>query len=336
MEPKKRQISYKDAGVDIEQGNLFVKKIKGLVRSTTTQGVIKDIGTFAGLFSLGAKKYKEPVLVSSTDGVGTKLLIAQAAGIHTSVGYDLVGMSVNDVATTGAQPLFFLDYIATGKIEPEVLTKVVSGIAAACRESGYALVGGETAEMPDMYKPGEYDLAGFCVGIAERKKIIDGARIRKGDAILGIASSGLHSNGFSLVRKVLSKDEMMALSKELLIPTRLYTKPLLSLCADVDVKGLANITGGAYIDKIPRIIPEGLGADIKKGSWPVPRIFELIQQKGNIKEEEMYRVFNLGIGMAAVMRGDDAQKAKEILQKFDIKSWVIGEIVKGNKQVKLI
>lgn len=336
MAARAKSISYKDAGVDIDRGNLFVKQIKGLVKSTKSKGVLTDIGSFGGLFRIAARRYKEPVLVSSTDGVGTKLMIAQDAGRHNTVGIDLVAMCVNDAATTGAEPLFFLDYISTGRLDPGVLKEVVAGISYACRETGYALVGGETAEMPDMYRPGEYDLAGFCVGIVERKKIIDGRSIRKGDKVLGLESNGLHSNGYSLVRKVFSKKEKNCLIDELLKPTRLYVQPLLALQKIVKVKGIAHITGGAYKDKIPRIIPQGLGIEIKKGSWPIPEIFKLIQEKGKVEEQEMYRVFNMGIGMVVVISPKDVKKAQNLLSAFKIRSWVIGEIVKGNRQVKLV
>lgn len=335
MAARAKSISYKDAGVDIDKGNLFVKQIKGLVKSTKSKGVLTDIGSFGGLFRIAARRYKEPVLVSSTDGVGTKLMIAQDAGRHNTVGIDLVAMCVNDAATTGAEPLFFLDYISTGRLDPGVLKEVVAGISYACRETGYALVGGETAEMPDMYRPGEYDLAGFCVGIVERKKIIDGRSIRKGDKVLGLESNGLHSNGYSLVRKVFSKKEKNCLIDELLRPTRLYVQPLLALQKIVKVKGTAHITGGAYKDKIPRIIPQGLGVEIKKGSWPIPEIFKLIQEKGKVEEQEMYRVFNMGIGMVVVISPKDVKKAQNLLSAFKIRSWVIGEIVKGDRKVEL-
>ncbi|MFH1867930.1 MAG: phosphoribosylformylglycinamidine cyclo-ligase [Candidatus Omnitrophota bacterium] len=329
-------MSYKDAGVDISKGNLFVKQIKGLAKSTNRKGVLTDIGSFGGLFRLDAKRYKEPVLVSSTDGVGTKLMIAQELGLHNTVGFDLVGMCVNDVATTGAQPLFFLDYIATGRLDTNVLKAVVSGIAQACKQTGYALIGGETAEMPGMYKPGEYDLAGFCVGVVDRRNIIDGSGIKKGDLVLGLASSGLHSNGYSLVRKVFSRKEQRRLRNELLSPTKLYTQPIIALRNRIKVKGIAHITGGAYVDKIPRIIPKGLGVEIKKGSWPMPNIFKLIQAKGGVCEEEMYRVFNMGIGMVVVLSPKDVRKSQNILSKNKVRSWVIGEVIRGYKQVKLV
>jgi len=336
MRRQKKSISYKDAGVDIEKGNLFVKQIKGLVRSTKKRGVLTDIGSFGGFFAIGAKDYKDPVLVSSTDGVGTKLMIAHMVDKHNTVGIDLVAMCVNDVATTGARPLFFLDYISTGRLEPKALKDVIAGISAACKESGYSLIGGETAEMPDMYKPGEYDLAGFCVGIIDKKDIIDGSRIRAGDIVLGLASNGLHSNGYSLVRKVFSKRELVLFKNELLKPTRLYVQPLLALQKKVSIKGIAHITGGAYNDKIPRIIPKGLTAEIVKGSWPIPGIFRLIQKKGNVKEDEMYRVFNMGIGMAVVLKPADVKKAPLLLAGRKMKSWVIGNIIRSKQKVRLV
>ncbi|NQT95971.1 MAG: phosphoribosylformylglycinamidine cyclo-ligase [Candidatus Omnitrophica bacterium] len=336
MQPKKTHLTYKDSGVDIERGNLFVKEIKPMVASTRKKGVIANIGSFSGLFAPDLKKYKDPVLVSSTDGVGTKLLIAQKTGMHKRIGFDLVGMCANDIATTGAEPLFFLDYVSTGRLKPKILKEVISGISQACKQAGYALVGGETAEMPDMYKPGEYDLAGFCVGIIEKKKIIDGSNIKKGDIVIGLASNGLHSNGYSLVRKVFSEREIASLKKELLKPTRLYTKALLSLKKRVRVKGIAHITGGAYIDKIPRIIPKGLSCQIVRKSWPVPRIFGLIQNKGNIRDKEMYRVFNMGIGMVVVIQAKDIKKTQALLKKHNIKSWAIGEIIKDKEPIRLV
>ncbi|MFH1645115.1 MAG: phosphoribosylformylglycinamidine cyclo-ligase [Candidatus Omnitrophota bacterium] len=329
----KKSLTYKSSGVDIEKGNLFVKKISSLVKSTSTSGVISDIGSFGGLFGLEAKKYKNPVLVSSTDGVGTKLMIAQKLGWHKGVGVDLVAMCVNDVATSGADPLFFLDYISTGKVDPGVLKDIVAGIAGACKKTGYALIGGETAEMPDMYSESEYDLAGFCVGVVDKEKIIDGSSLRKGDVVLGLASSGLHSNGFSLVRKVFSLSEQKALAKELLKPTRLYVKELLQLQKEVKVKGIAHITGGAYVDKIPRIIPKGLGIALDKKSWVVPKIFGLMQEAGNISDSEMYKVFNMGLGMVVVISPKDVDQARKLLDRVEMKNWIVGEVVKGNKSV---
>ena len=332
----KKRLSYKDSGVDITKGNLFVRQIALMARSTKTRQVLCDIGSFGGLFALDQKRYKEPVLVSSTDGVGTKLLIAQGLGIHQWVGFDLVGMCVNDIATTGASPLFFLDYISTGRIKLPILKKVIKGIVSACKETGYALIGGETAEMPGMYKPGEYDLAGFCVGIIDKKDIIDGSSISKRDIVIGLASSGPHSNGYSLIRKVFSKNELVRFKNDILKPTRLYTQPLLALQKKVTVKGIAHITGGAYFEKIPRIVPKGLSMIIDTSSWRVPDIFQQIQKRGNISRKEMYRVFNMGLGMAVVLSAKDLKRAQSILTSCKIKSWVIGEIEQGDEKVKLI
>ncbi len=331
-----KKLTYKRSGVDVHKADQLIDSIKVLAKKTKTAGVVSGIGSFGGLFGIDKRKYKNPVLVSSTDGVGTKLMIAQHCNKHDTVGVDLVGMCVNDVATVGAQPLFFLDYIAVGKIQPKILKDVVGSIAKACKESGYALIGGETAEMPDMYSSKGYDLAGFCVGIVDKVKIIDGAKIKKGDAVLGIASNGLHSNGFSLVRKILSKNEQKQLKKELLKPTRLYTKPLLALAKVVNVKGIAHITGGSFNSKIPRIIPKGLSVIINKNTWRVPEVFKTLQKKGNISEAEMFKVFNMGIGMVVVLPGRDVKRAQKALDKFHMKSWVIGEVVKGNRKVKLL
>ncbi len=335
MKSKKR-LSYKDSGVDISKGNLFVRQIAPMAASTKKSQVLCDIGSFGGLFAIDKSKYKEPVLVSSTDGVGTKLLIAQSLGVHRWVGCDLVGMCVNDIATTGAAPLFFLDYISTGRIKLPILNSVMKGIVSACKETGYALIGGETAEMPDMYKPGEYDLAGFCVGIVDKKDIIDGRGIKKKDIVLGLASSGPHSNGYSLIRKVFSRSELVRFKDQILKPTTLYTQPLLTLQKKVKVKGIAHITGGAYFEKIPRIVPKGLTMTIDTRSWRVPDIFKQIQKKGNVRTKEMYRVFNMGIGMAIVVSPGDAQKAQVVLAKNKVRSWVIGEMEKGVEKVRLI
>lgn len=332
----KKHLSYKDSGVDIAKGNLFVREIASMVKSTKKSHVLCDIGSFGGLFAIENNRYREPVLVSSTDGVGTKLIIAQSLGIHQWVGFDLVGMCVNDVATTGAAPLFFLDYVSTGKISLPVLKSVMKGITSACKEAGYALIGGETAEMPDMYKPGQYDLAGFCVGIIDKKDIIDGSDIKKRDIVIGLASNGPHSNGYSLIRKVFSKSELIRFKGHILKPTRLYTKPLLALQKKIKVKGIAHITGGAYFEKIPRIVPKGLSMVIDTRSWKVPDIFKQIQKRGNVRTREMYRVFNMGIGMAVVLSAKDFKKARAILARYKIRSWVIGEVEKGDEKVRLV
>jgi len=328
-----KKTTYKSAGVDIDKANLLVKDYKNFARLTRTRGVISDVGSFGGLFRPDVRRFKDPILVSSTDGVGTKLKIAFLADKHDTVGIDLVAMSANDILCSGAEGLFFLDYISTGKIIPRVLKEVVKGIAEGCRESGYALVGGETAEMPGMYKEGEYDLAGFGVGIVDKADVISGRDIKAGDAVLGLESSGLHSNGYSLVRKVFSEKELKKYSGELLKPTRLYSKPVLALKEKIKIKGMANITGGAFYDKIPRIIPKGLAIEIYKDSWQVQWIFSLIQEKGNIDDREIYRTLNMGIGMVLVLARPDADKAKDTLLRLGLRSHVIGRVVKGNKEV---
>lgn len=328
-----KTITYKKSGVDIDEAERFVRAIKPLT---------KGIGGFGGLFKFEANKYKDPYLVSSTDGVGTKLKIAFLVGKHDSVGIDLVGMNVNDILCSGAKPLFFLDYIATGKLDKRVLVDVVKGIAEGCRQAGCALVGGETAEMPGFYRPGEYDLAGFCVGVVDKQKAINGSRIKAGDILLGIESNGLHSNGYSLVRKVFSPKELIKYSNELLKPTRIYINPILSLLRTTDdgrrttIKGIAHITGGAFYDKIPRIIPKGLGIRIDKNSWPVPEIFKIVQEKGNVPQADMYRTLNMGIGLVLVMNKADSAKAISFLSKQGLKSWVIGEVVKNSERTVIV
>lgn len=332
-----RKLTYKKSGVDINKATSFKKKIKGLVRQSFRPEVLKDIGGFGSFFSL-AKKYKEPVLVSSTDGVGTKLKIAIFAGKHDTVGIDLVGMNVNDILCAGAEPLFFLDYIASGKLKPDVLYDVIKGISDGCIEAGCSLIGGETAEMPGMYKSGEYDLAGFSVGVVEKSKIIDGAKIETGDAVIGLESNGIHSNGYSLVRKVFTKNELIRMSDELLKPTRIYVKPVLGLLKKYprSINGIAHITGGAFYDKIARILPEHVNARIYKDSWAVPKIFRLMQNKGNIEDKEMYHTFNMGIGMVLIVKQEAAAAIIKKLEELKLKSWIIGQAVKGSKKVNII
>ena len=316
-----------------------MRQIKRLVKSTHRPGWLGNIGSFGGFFEL-SKRYKNPVLVSSSDGVGTKLKIGFLADIHDTVGIDLVAMNVDDCLCCGAEPLFFLDYIATGKLEKRKLVAVMKGIASGCRQAGCALIGGETAEMPDFYKAGEYDLSGFCVAIVEKNRIIDGSKIKLGDKVIGLASSGLHSNGYSLVRKIFSKKTLKKRAKEFLTPTRIYTKPVLSLLRTMNneqrttIKGIAHITGGSFLDKIPRIIPKGLAVQICKNSWPIPKTFEEIKQRANLKPREMFRTFNMGIGMILVVRPESCEKIiRSLKQKFNLKSWIIGEIVKGKTEV---
>jgi len=331
--------TYKDAGVDIDTANEFVERIKPSIKTTARKEVISAIGGFGGLFHLNPINYKNPVLVSSTDGVGTKLRIAQLVDKHDTIGIDLVAMSVNDVVVQGAEPLFFLDYLATGKIELEKSVNIVEGITEGCRQAGCTLLGGETAEMPGFYKPGEYDLAGFCVGVVELDKLINGSTVSVNDHIIGLASSGLHSNGFSLARKVLLEkgnlsvnDKVAGLNKtiglEMLEPTRIYVKPLLNLFKSFNVKGLVHITGGGFYDNIPRIIPQSCRAVINKGSWYIPPIFNVIQEIGDIEEKEMFRVFNMGIGMMIIVAEKECQAVLHSLEMMGEKAYRIGFIEK--------
>ncbi|MFA6130190.1 MAG: phosphoribosylformylglycinamidine cyclo-ligase [Candidatus Omnitrophota bacterium] len=332
-----KKITYKDSGVDITGANVFKNKIKTLVRKSFRKEVLTDIGGFGSFFKLEKNQYRNPVLVSSSDGVGTKLVIAKLANKHDTVGIDAVAMNVNDILCTGAQPLFFLDYVAFSKVKEDVLVDVVSGINKGCIESGCSLIGGETAQMPGMYKEGEYDIAGFCVGVVERDKIINGEKIEAGDKLIGIASSGLHSNGYSLVRKVLGPAELKRMSAELLKPTRIYVKPVLELLRQHGkaIHGISHITGGAFYDKISRILPKNINARIDKNSWNVPEIFRLIQNKGNIEDKEIYHTLNMGIGMVLIVQPQSASAIIKKLSESKLKSWVIGQAVKGNKEVKI-
>jgi len=343
-------ITYKDAGVDIESGNRFVKMIKPLVKATYRPEVIADIGGFGGLFSLNTNKYKNPVLVAGTDGVGTKLKIAFLADRHDTIGLDLVAMCVNDIVVQGAEPLFFLDYFATAKLDPEKGAEVVKGIAEGCSLSGCALIGGETAEMPGFYSSGEYDLAGFAVGVVERDGMIDGSSITVGNKLIGIASSGLHSNGYSLARKVIFdklglgvRDEIPGLGRtvadELLTPTRIYVKTILNLLRDFSINGIAHITGGGLLENVPRVLPNGCKAVINKSSWMMNDIFRIIQIAGNIDETEMYRTFNCGIGMVLAVPENEAEEVLIRLSGLNERAFVIGEIGKcdvGNEIVELV
>jgi len=339
-----KRLTYQSAGVDIKKASAFKKSIKALVRRSFRPEACCDIGGFGGFFDFSKNKLKSPLLVSSTDGVGTKLKIAVLVNKHDSVGIDLVGMNVNDILCTGAEPLFFLDYIACSKLEPGVLYDVVKGISNGCIQAGCALVGGETAEMPGMYAQGEYDLAGFCVGALDRRDVIDGRSIQAGDIIIGLESNGLHSNGFSLVRKIFSPDSLKKLSRELLRPTRIYVKPVLALLrspgisqrSNRAVKGIAHITGGAFYDKIARILPDNVDATIKKHTWNVPKVFTLIQNKGNILEHEMYHTLNMGIGMVLIVRSAFEARIKSELAKFKLKNWTIGRITKGKGNVNIV
>jgi len=337
---KKRILTYKKSGVDIDEGDRFVDLIGPLVKKTFRPEVMTDIGSFGALFRINNKKYKNPVLVSGTDGVGTKLKLAFMADRHDTVGIDLVAMCVNDILTSGAEPLFFLDYFATGKLRPEKAADVVKGIARGCLEAGCSLVGGETAEMPGFYDKGEYDLSGFAVGIVEKTKIIDGSRIKAGDAVIGLSSSGLHSNGYSLVRKIFFGLKRTSLKKffpelgcslgeELLRPTRIYVKAYDALKSKVAVKGMAHITGGGIDGNLPRVLPQGVGAVLKEGSWPVHPIFGLMRKTGNVPEADMKKTFNMGIGYVLIVDEKDQEKTISILKKNGFASYLIGGIRRG-------
>ncbi|ACI21011.1 phosphoribosylformylglycinamidine cyclo-ligase [Thermodesulfovibrio yellowstonii] len=335
-------ITYKKAGVDIDEADKFVSMISPIVKTTFRKEVLTEIGLFAGLFKFDVKKYKEPVLVSGTDGVGTKLKIAFEADKHDTVGIDLVAMCVNDILTVGAEPLFFLDYFATGKLNAAKATEVIKGIVQGCKEAGCALIGGETAELPRFYKKNEYDLAGFAVGVVDRKEIIDGSSIKEGDVFIGVASSGLHSNGFSLARKVLFDigklriDQYIPelnciLAKELLKPTEIYVKAYFALKDKVKVKGMAHITGGGIPGNLSRILPKNITAILDKNSWTVPSIFHLIKNIGKINEAEMFKVFNMGIGYIFVVEQNEIQKSLAILNKKGYKAYLIGKASKGGE-----
>ena len=348
-------ITYKDAGVDTETKDKFIDKVLRMMRRTYDPAVIEKPWGFAGLYSLGGIKlfernYRNPILVGCTDGVGTKLRVASMVGKHTTVGIDLVAMSINDLIVMGASPLFFLDYIAIDKVSESILSDIVSGIVEGCKQAGCALLGGETAEMPDLYKNGDYDLAGFAVGIVEKSKIVDGKSIKVGDEIIGIYSSGLHSNGYSLARKILFEKNNLehnkyidkfgcTLGEELLKPTRIYAKPMRDILRRYKVKkvikGIANITGGGMIENIPRILPSNCTAEIYEGAWHIPPIFSFIQAGGNVPKAEMFRVFNMGIGMIMIVDPFFSKSIIRRLQKLGEKAVVIGKIVKGKPEVRI-
>lgn len=336
------KLSYKDAGVDISEGNRAVELMKKAVASTYDGNVLGDIGLFSGGYDLSdAKGMEAPVLLGATDGVGTKLLIAQMMDVHDTVGIDLVAMSVNDLICQGARPLFFLDYVATGRVDAEKMQQIVEGVARGCRESGCALIGGETAEMPGLYDADEYDLAGFAVGLCDREKIIDGSRIEAGDAVIGLASTGLHSNGYSLARKFFFEHEKLSIDSEvegldgtvgevLLRPTKLYVKTILALKDRFDIKGISNITGGGLIENVPRILPDDLDCVIEKGSWTLPDVFRYIEKSGAIEEEELYRSFNMGVGMVLIVPAEEVPELlRYIREETDDAASVIGAIEAG-------
>ncbi|MEJ1335514.1 MAG: phosphoribosylformylglycinamidine cyclo-ligase [Candidatus Sedimenticola sp. (ex Thyasira tokunagai)] len=331
---KSDSLSYRDAGVDIDAGNSLVERIKPIVKATFRPGVMTGLGGFGALFELPLDHYKEPVLVSGTDGVGTKLKLALELEKHDTIGIDLVAMCVNDIIVTGAEPLFFLDYYATGKLDVDIATDVVKGIAEGCKQSGAALTGGETAEMPGMYGAGDYDLAGFSVGIVEKSRIIEPGRVRSGDLLLGLASSGPHSNGYSLVRKILEVsdadlNQMMGeqtLGEALLAPTRIYVKSLLALHNALNIHALAHITGGGLLENIPRVLPTGTKAVIDGNSWELPPVFRWLQEQGNVIDSEMMRTFNCGVGMVVCIAAEEADKAMALLREQGETVWQLGRI----------
>lgn len=327
-------LSYRDAGVDIEAGNRLVDRIKPHAAKTRRPGVMAGLGGFGSLFELPLDRYKQPVLVSGTDGVGTKLRLAIESGIHNTIGIDLVAMCANDIAVLGAEPLFFLDYYATGKLDVDVAESVVSGIAEGCLQAGAALVGGETAEMPSMYEDGDYDLAGFCVGVVEKDGVIDGSKVAAGDKLIGLAASGPHSNGYSLIRKILERSgqslndafDGSTLGKKLLAPTRIYVKSLLELNDKISIHALSHITGGGLLENIPRVLPDDKKAVIHADSWQRPAVFDWLQEQGNVEDKEMYRTFNNGIGMVVIVAADEADTALSLLKGLGEEASLIGQI----------
>lgn len=344
VDSSRTSLSYRDAGVDIEAGNALVDRIKPHAARTRRPGVMAGLGGFGSLFELPVDKYKQPVLVSGTDGVGTKLRLAIESGIHNTIGIDLVAMCVNDIAVLGAEPLFFLDYYATGKLDVDIAESVVSGIAEGCLQAGAALVGGETAEMPSMYEDGDYDLAGFCVGVVEKEAVIDGSKVAAGDKLIGLAASGPHSNGYSLIRKILERSgqslssefDGATLGEKLLAPTKIYVKSLLQLNEKVSIHALSHITGGGLLENIPRVLPEGVKAVIDASSWQRPAVFDWLQENGNVTDKEMYRTFNNGIGMVIVVAENDVSEALAVLNSAGEQASLIGQIETANVADELV
>ncbi|MFR2611779.1 phosphoribosylformylglycinamidine cyclo-ligase [Anaerococcus obesiensis] len=337
-------INYKDAGVDVANGQKEVELIKKLVEKTQSENVLSKLGGFSGLFSLENLNIKKPVLVSGTDGVGTKVMLAQMMDKHDTIGIDCVAMCVNDILCQGAKPLFFLDYIACGKLVPEKMEKIVKGVADGCLQANSSLIGGETAEMPGLYKENDYDLAGFCVGIVDKEKIITGEKIKKGDHIFGLKSSGIHSNGYSLVRKIvlekekLSLDEKIegldtSLGEELLKPTKIYVKEILALLEKIEINGLSHITGGGFYENIPRMIPDGLCAKIDVRNIPLPKIFSLLQKWGELDKKDMYETFNMGVGLVFAVDKKDIEKVKEIIDEDELLD--LGEVIENDEKIDL-
>ena len=330
-------LTYKDSGVDITKGNKLIEKIKPIAKSTLQPGVLNGLGGFGAMFEIPLDKYKNPVLVSGTDGVGTKLMVAEMLSKHDTIGIDLVAMCVNDLIVQGAEPLFFLDYYATGSLNTEIATSVISGIGEGCRQSGCSLIGGETAEMPGMYKGEEYDLAGFCVGIVEKDNIIDGSKVAVGDQIIALGSSGPHSNGYSLIRKVLEKTTPSSEQLEALLePTRIYVKSILSLNKSHPIHAISHITGGGLLENIPRVLPKNLAAKLDSNSWKTPEIFNWIQDQGKIDTTEMYRVLNCGVGMIVIVPKDSLDDSIRLLNSNGEDSWLIGEIISSDGNQVLI
>lgn len=332
--------AYAQSGVSLEAGYESVERIKKHISKTKRPGVFSGIGAFGAMFDLSELNYEKPLLVSGTDGVGTKLMVAIQADVHDTIGIDCVAMCVNDIVVQGAEPLYFLDYVAVGKNDPAQIEAIVKGVADGCAQAGAALVGGETAEMPDMYSEGHYDLAGFAVGVVEKDKLITGEKVAAGDVILGLSSSGIHSNGYSLVRKILFKDHDVNLQtfedslgttvgEAVLAPTKIYVKPILELVKKIDVHAMAHITGGGFDENLPRVLPEGCGVEIDKNSYPIPPIFNYLQKLGNLDSREMYNIFNMGIGMAIVVAESDVEKALQILEAAGENPYRIGRIVEG-------
>ena len=330
-------LTYKDSGVDITKGNQLIEKIKPIAKSTLRPGVLGGLGGFGAMFEIPLEKYKNPVLISGTDGVGTKLKVAEMLKKHDTIGIDLVAMCVNDLIVQGAEPLFFLDYYATGSLNPEIATSVIEGIGEGCRQSGCSLIGGETAEMPGMYNGEEYDLAGFCVGIVDKNQVIDGSKVNEGDHIVALGSSGPHSNGYSLIRKVLEKSTPSAEQLNSLIePTRIYVKSILSLANTLPVHAISHITGGGLLENIPRVLPDHLSAKLNSNSWSQPEIFKWLQKEGNIDSHEMYRVLNCGVGMVVIISKESSSQAIEHLSACGENAWLIGEVVHSKGEQVII
>ncbi|CAB9539893.1 Phosphoribosylformylglycinamidine cyclo-ligase (EC 6.3.3.1) [uncultured Gammaproteobacteria bacterium] len=330
-------LTYQDAGVDINKGNDLIEKIKPIAKSTARKGVLAGLGGFGAMFELPMNKYKNPVLISGTDGVGTKLKVAEMLNKHDTIGIDLVAMCVNDLIVQGAEPLFFLDYYATGKLNTDIAVSVISGIGEGCKQSGCALIGGETAEMPGMYAGEDYDLAGFCVGIADKENVIDGSKVKQGDHIIALGSSGPHSNGYSLIRKVLEQSKPTEMQLQQLIePTKIYVKSVLSLLEKHSIHAISHITGGGLLENIPRVLPSNLAAKLDNTSWQLPDIFQFLQDSGNIEITEMYRVFNCGVGMVLILDADASADAIKHLKAQGENAWLIGKIVKNDGEQVII